>query len=392
VDPVDWTQRIYDIPTGSSTVTIRFTGSVNRNLTEFVDWDDILLTAVGTTPDSISDDPGDGRWYFNIRAVDGVGNWTATAASIGPFWIDRIGPVTTSNAPTAWQSSTATVTLSATDLSGVVGTRYKLDASAVATYTVPIPVSGNGTHTLLFWSLDVAGNVEATNTATIRIDNAPPTAPTGVSASAIDTGSIEVTWTVSTDVGAGVAYYRIEQDGLLVGTTTVASFTATGLTAGQTYAYHVWAVDVVGNVSAPSLPASATTPLAMLWLDVSSPSVTFGGLYPAVPMTIPNATTVSVSGFGNFGYDLFCSAADFSNVDTASPTPTMPVSTLSFSTSGWKTYSARSFTNAPLLVDASTGALHQWRRDYTFDYTMTIPWTSDPSTYTTSIVYTAIAH
>ncbi len=51
-------------------------------------------------PDDIEDTSGSGaaladgnRWYFHIRTVDGVGNWNANAAHVGPFMIDTAPPV-----------------------------------------------------------------------------------------------------------------------------------------------------------------------------------------------------------------------------------------------------------------------------------------------------------
>jgi hypothetical protein len=387
---VAWTARTYDIPTGSSTVTIRFSGSVNAN-NEFVCWDDILLTAVGTTPNAISNDPGDGRWYFNIRAVDGAGNWTPTAASLGPFWIDRTPPITTGVAPVVWVPASTTVGLSATDaVSGVKATRYKLDASAVATYTVPITVSGSGMHTLLFWSLDNAGNVETTKTATIGIDGVPPSAPTSVTASGVSTSSIVVGWDPATDALSGVSYYRVYQDGSLVATTTALGYTATGLVTGQAYSYTVVAVDRAGNAGPAGGPAVASTAL-LLTLDISAPGVAFGGLSPGVPVTLPGIETVSVRGIGLSTYDFSCAAADFSNVDTASPSASMPVGVLSFATSGYRTLPVRTFTAASLLIDTASGAAGSWQHDYVFDYSMTVPWSSEPSTYTTSIQYTVVS-
>jgi len=51
------------------------------------------------------------------------------------------------------------VALSATDnLSGVKSTFYQLDGGSVVTYSAPFSVSALGSHTVKYWSVDVAGN------------------------------------------------------------------------------------------------------------------------------------------------------------------------------------------------------------------------------------------
>ncbi len=68
------------------------------------------------------------------------------------------------------------VTLTATDnLSGVKSTYYSVDGGATTTYAGPFNVSLAGSHTLNFWSVDVAGNTETANAQPLIIDS-PTTA------------------------------------------------------------------------------------------------------------------------------------------------------------------------------------------------------------------------
>lgn len=66
--------------------------------------------------------------------------------------------------------STTEFSLSATDnLSGVILTEYKIDSGNWITYTSPFMVSQEGNHTISYRSTDKAGNVEATQTLTIKV-------------------------------------------------------------------------------------------------------------------------------------------------------------------------------------------------------------------------------
>ncbi|MGH8528308.1 MAG: sialate O-acetylesterase [Nevskiales bacterium] len=114
-------------------------------------------------------------------------------------------------------------------------------------------------------------------------DTAPPSTPTGLSATAISSSQINLTWTASTD-NIGVAGYNIYRDGAATPIATVTSgtgFSNTGLSANTPYVYTVDAFDAAGNTSAQSASASATT------LD-STPPLLSGG---APTGTLPAGTT-----------------------------------------------------------------------------------------------------
>ena len=74
-----------------------------------------------------------------------------------------------------WYRSAVTVTLSATDSgSGVAATYYGIDAPPSGTYTEPLVVSGEGLHSVQFYSVDNAGNAESTESVSFNIDTTPP--------------------------------------------------------------------------------------------------------------------------------------------------------------------------------------------------------------------------
>jgi chitodextrinase len=89
-------------------------------------------------------------------------------------------------------------------------------------------------------------------------DTTPPSVPAGLSATAVSSTQINLTWTASTD-NVGVTGYRIYRGGVQIGTITGTSCSNTGLTPSTTYTYTVAAYDAAGNISAQSVSASATT-------------------------------------------------------------------------------------------------------------------------------------
>lgn len=112
-------------------------------------------------------------------------------------------------------------------------------------------------------AFDTSGNVsDPSNTVTLTVncvDTQKPTAPTGLTATAISSSQVNLSWTAASD-NVGVTNYEIYRNGTRVYTTgNVTSFADTGLTASTTYSYQVKAKDGAGNVSDPSNTAAATT-------------------------------------------------------------------------------------------------------------------------------------
>ena len=96
------------------------------------------------------------------------------------FRIDTVAPVTMSSfnpATGANYNATQTVTLTASDTggSGVKATYYKVDSGAVTTYTAPFTISGDATHTFIYYSVDNANNTETAHVSNVfRIDTIAP--------------------------------------------------------------------------------------------------------------------------------------------------------------------------------------------------------------------------
>ena len=203
----------------------------------------IILTATDAGS-GVANDLLQGRWRHagqpgprssSARSVptpssSGRSTWPATSRptrpraspSPHPCPSTSTAPATTSNALATYVSS-ATIKLTATDAgSGVANTYYKVDGGAQVAGT-SIAVSTLGAHTIEFWSVDVAGNVEAhktasfTVTAPVPVDVTAPATTSNALATYVSSATIKLT---ATDAGSGVAntYYKVDGGAQVAGT------------------------------------------------------------------------------------------------------------------------------------------------------------------------------
>ncbi len=107
-----------------------------------------------------------------------------------------------------------------------------------------------------------AGNhyveVEVYGSSGTTADTQAPTVPSNLTASAISSSSINLSWAASTD-NVGVAGYKVFRNGSQIAAIASTSYQDTGLAANTTYTYTVSAYDNAGNASVISGSVSATT-------------------------------------------------------------------------------------------------------------------------------------
>ena len=146
----------------------------------------------------------------NLSATEAVHDKAGNVATktVSGIRIDRTAPNTGATAPSGWSASNASIELAPFDaLSGVKDTRYQVDGGAVQSGT-HVAVSGDGIHTVAFWSVDAAGNGEAHKTVEVKIDGTAPAISHQLGTPANGNGwhnaDVSITYTCS-DATSGVA-------------------------------------------------------------------------------------------------------------------------------------------------------------------------------------------
>ena len=135
-----------------------------------------------------------------------------------------------------------------------------------------------------------------------RSDTKPPTAPTNLRVTDINTSSVSLTWNPSSD-NNGVMGYEIYMNGRSLGKITEISYTVSNLSSSVTYQFYVKAYDAANNLSSSSNTLSVTTAAAPVPTATPTPVPT------ATPTPVPTATPTPVP------------TATPTPIPTATPTP-----------------------------------------------------------------------
>jgi hypothetical protein len=213
-----------------------------------------------------ADHANDGVHTVLYRSADDAGN--LAKARRCTVRIDTTPPTTSvSGAGARWHNKAVTLKLSAVDNrgdSGIAYTQYKLDTgpwtkATKLTISAPTDHAGDGTHTVLYRSVDDAGNTEKARSCTVNIDTRPPrpsanwaaTVKRGDTASLAyyisdpRPGSPTATVTIRVRTSAGRLERKLVVRGAAVNKRLSASFVCR-LAAGQ-YRFYVSATDAAGN-------------------------------------------------------------------------------------------------------------------------------------------------
>jgi large repetitive protein len=216
-----------------------------------------------------SDHSGDGAREIDYRSADAAGNLEATRTAT--VLVDTLPPTTRDDLASGPPAHTdpVTVTLSASDehgalpVSGVAATHYRVDGGTWQTGT-SVQVTGEGEHTVRYYSTDNAGNDEAVKTSTtVSIATTPP----GASSDDAPTGWVSRPVTVTLAPGARALRTTWELDGGATQTGTSVAVAAPADHSGDgthSLTYRSWAF---GDVAEP-------TRTALVRVDTTVPATT----------------------------------------------------------------------------------------------------------------------
>jgi hypothetical protein len=276
-------------------------------------------------------------YYFN---EDNAGNFSPDTYE----WvsIDTTAPVTTATLGGTLSGgiyhSAVQVSLNATDTggSGVQYTYYQLDGGATTTYSgAAFTATALGSHTVKYWSVDSAGNTEATKTTTFTIATAPGALSTPAPGTVLAGSSVAFTWTP----GYGVQSYQLNIGTLGVGSTDVYS-------SGHTSAL---------SASVTGIPTYGQKLYARLWSEIGGVWSTADYTYteagspllaaltsPAPSSVLPGANVTFTwtvgGGVKSYQLELGTLGVGSSNVFNSGHTPALSVNVTGIPTYGQKIY------------------------------------------------------
>ncbi len=206
-------------------------------------------------------------YTFTVVAVDRDGRLSRRSASVrvrtghrapsAPSGLRGSGVGSTGVALT-WQASRAAA-------GRVVGYRVLRNGSPVGQFGATSVRVGNlrpsTTYTFSVEAVDSLGYVSARSAAvSLRTGApAPPSTPASLLAAPLNDRTVGLSWQPSQPAQGRIVGYRVLRDGTPVGQYSATSVNITNLAPSTTYTFTVAAVDSLGNLSAPSLPATVRT-------------------------------------------------------------------------------------------------------------------------------------
>ncbi len=210
-----------------------------------------------------------GDHILRAIAYDNAGNKSTEASTIVKV-ADQIKPEVAITNPTGGDiSGNKEVIIAATDNVSVSKVEVKLDDSAVLTTLTQAPYSfmwdtkniPDGKHIITAYASDTQGNVGVSQPITLNItnDTQNPSTPTDLKATQVESNSVGLSWTVSTD-NKIVAGYNIYRGGVFISSSTTNNFTDKNVQPNTIYNYSVSAFDSANNESAKSSVIQVTTP------------------------------------------------------------------------------------------------------------------------------------
>jgi chitodextrinase len=228
--------------------------------------------------------------------------WETMTNASGPAYVAPVLPTAPANL-TALAPSSTSITLSwtaSTDSASTI-TGYNIYRNHVLIATSPTPsftdtsVVSSTLYNYIIYAVDAAHNQSlSSNSVFITTPSTGgtgtgPTAPSGLTATAVSSTLVNLSWSASTDSSSAITGYTITRNGAVIATSSSTSYSDTTVGASTTYTYTVTATDAAGNTSPASNAATVTTPGAVITITATNQTMVEGATVPPTAYTVsPN--------------------------------------------------------------------------------------------------------
>ncbi|MFH1545335.1 MAG: fibronectin type III domain-containing protein [archaeon] len=234
-------------------------------------------------------------YYYRVIASDHAGNDSNQSDIVSGTPNDTSKPSTSWNGSESWRNSDLSVSLTCNDGSSGSGCKtvyWKIGGgswNSINGSTVNFTVNSEGEQTIEFYSVDDANNEEVHQTKTVRIDKTQPNS-ISLSASANNNGEVDLSWNSFSDNSPSsglreVQVWRKESSGsysnIHTTSSSITSYTSSGLGNGTTYYFKVKYIDNAGNERESNERSATPTNKCSASVTLTAPSYVSDGTFTA---------------------------------------------------------------------------------------------------------------
>jgi len=234
-------------------------------------------------------------YYYRVIASDHAGNDSNQSDIVSGTPNDTSKPSTSWNGSESWRNSDLSVSLTCNDGSSGSGCKtvyWKIGGGSWNSEngsTANVTIENEGEQTIEFYSVDDANNEEVPQTKTVRIDKTQPNS-ISLSASANNNGEVDLSWNSFSDNSPSsglreVQVWRKESSGsysnIHTTSSSITSYTSSGLGNGTTYYFKVKYIDNAGNERESNERSATPTNKCSASVTLTAPSYVSDGTFTA---------------------------------------------------------------------------------------------------------------